>query len=262
MSHPNPEAAVRQFYRDPSVVAKYASIASEGLTPFEAALVRRAFAPGQRVLDVGCGGGREAVAMAREGLRVVAIDLIPEMVRAAAAHAAAQGTRLATLAGNATALPFRAGAFDGVAMLGQVIAYVPTRALRLAALSSAWQALRAGGILAMTTQNRRCHPKFRLYFGCVNRWRRLAHRWRLETRLGENDRWSDRDRPGPPVSGQRFFFHMYDLEEAVADLREAGFEVLVARARAELEAGREDPRLRRRDYLLGFLARRPGEGPA
>jgi hypothetical protein len=52
---------------------------------------------------------------------------------------------------------------------------------------------------------------------------------------------------------------MYDQDEAAADLREAGFEVLDGRARAEFEAGRADATLRRRDYLLGFVARRPAD---
>ena len=258
MRAPDLEAAVRRFYQDPGMVAGYTAIAREGLTPFEMALVRRSFVPGQRVLDVGCGGGREAVGMAREGLRVVAMDLIPEMARVAATFAASQGTRLAALAGNAIAPPFGRETFDGVAMLGQMIAYLPTRALRLTALRSAWQLLRPGGNLAMTTHNRRCHPKFQLFFALANRWRRLTRRLALGAGLGDYDRWSDRDRVGRPVSGLRVFFHMYDLDEAVADLQAAGFEVLDARSRAEFEAGREDSRPRRRDYLLGFVARRPG----
>ncbi len=260
MSDVDLEASVQRCYEDPAQVAAFAAISREGLAPFEAALVGRAFVPGRRVLDVGCGGGREAVPMARAGLRVIAMDLSHAMVRAAAAYAAAQGVALPALAGSATALPFREGAFDGVAMLGQVIAHVPGREARVAALRAAWRALRPGGLLAMTTHNHRCHWKLRLYFAWVNRWRRLRRALDSAGGLCDYDRWSpriSRARSRRPV-----FFHMYDLEEAVADLREAGFEVLLARARAELESGREDLRLRRRDYLLGFLARRPGEGPA
>ncbi|MBS1117565.1 MAG: hypothetical protein H6Q87_1949, partial [candidate division NC10 bacterium] len=75
--------------------------------------------------------------------------------------------------------------------------------------------------------------------------------------LGDYDRWStriSRTRASRPV-----FFHMYDLDEAAADLRDAGFEVLDGRARAEFEVGRVDTTLRRRDYLLGFVARRPAD---
>jgi len=50
---------------------------------------------------------------------------------------------------------------------------------------------------------------------------------------------------------------MYDLEEAIADLKAVGFEVLDARARAEFEAGCVDLALRERDYVLGFIAKRP-----
>lgn len=259
MSGPDLEAAVRRVYEDPAQVAAFSALAAEGLTPFETALVRQAFGPGQRVLDVGCGGGREAVPMTQGGLRVVAMDLSPVMARAAVNHAASQGVTLAALAGSAAALPVRPGSFDGVAMLGQVIAHVPGRAGRVEALRAAWRALRPGGTLAMTTHNRRCHWKFGLYFAVVNRWRRLARSLGVNGGLGDFDRWSARI--SRARTHRRTYFHMYDLQEACADLRAAGFEVLDARARGEFEAGRDDADLRRRDYLLGFLARRPAERP-
>jgi len=89
----------------------------------------------------------------------------------------------------------------------------------------------------------------------VNRWRRLMRKLGCGLDLGDYDRWSTRitrSKARRPV-----FFHMHDLDEATADLREAGFEVLDGRSRAEFEAGRVDAALRHRDYLLGFVARRP-----
>jgi hypothetical protein len=89
----------------------------------------------------------------------------------------------------------------------------------------------------------------------VNRWQRVLRWLGCGSDLGAYDRWSARI---SKVRGSRpVFFHMYDLDEAVADLREAGFDVLDGRARAEFERDREDVALRRRDYLLGFVARRP-----
>ncbi|HEV3449881.1 MAG TPA: class I SAM-dependent methyltransferase [Acidimicrobiia bacterium] len=50
-----------------------------------------ALAPGQRVLDVGCGPGRHALALAARGLRVTGVDASPEFVALAAAAAAREG---------------------------------------------------------------------------------------------------------------------------------------------------------------------------
>jgi SAM-dependent methyltransferase len=198
--------------------------------------------------------------MAQAGLRLIALDVSLAMVRAAADYATHRGVRLASVVASAAALPFRRTAFDGIALLGQVIAHVPGRDGRVAALREAWHALRPGGMLVMTTHNRGCHWKFRLYFGWMNRWRRVT-RWLGRDRgLGDYDRWTARI--SAVRGGQPVFFHMYDLEEATADLRAAGFDVLDARARAEFERGQEDETLRRRDYLLGFVARRPGGSPS
>jgi len=251
---PRLEARVRSAYEDPAQVSAFSAIADEGLTPFEAVLVRR-FVPGQRILDVGCGGGREAVPMAQAGFRLVAMDVSLAMVRAATAYASERGASMPVIAASLAALPFRGGAFDGIALLGQVIAHVAGRDGRVGALREAWRALRPGGTLVMTTHNRRCHWKFSLFFGWVNRWRRILRWLGHGSDLSDYDRWSARiikARGSRPV-----FFHMYDLDEAVADLREAGFDVLAGRGRAEFESGREDAELRRQDYLLGFVATRP-----
>lgn len=253
MSRSDLEVVVRRKYEDPAEVAEFAALAGQGLTRFEDALVG-VFSSGDLVLDVGCGGGREAAPMARRGIRVVALDFVPAMVRAARRYAAGQGVTVLPVVASVTALPFRDGAFDGVAMLGQVIAHVPDRAGRTGALRAVRQSLRPGGTLAMTTHNRRCHVKFRLYFAWVNVWRRILRGLGLLSTLGDYDRWTAR------ISGAGsqapVFFHMYDREEALVDLRQAGLTVLQAKSRAEFESGRDDPARRDRDYLLGFLASR------
>lgn len=249
------KASIRLKYEDPAEVSAYTALAEEGLAKFEAALVQQSFAPGQRVLDIGCGGGREAVPMSCLGFRVIGMDFIPAMVQAARTYAVSKGQKIAFLVGDLTMLPFREATFDGVAMLEQVIAFIPGRDRRVDALRSAWKALRPGGVLTMTTHNRDCHWKFRLYFAWANRVRRLARQLGYDGGLDDNDRWSvriSRARSRPKV-----FFHMYDRDEAITDLHAAGFEVLNARARAEYETDRDDPAIRVRDYLLGFIARRP-----
>ncbi len=59
--------------------------------PSELEIVERHVRPGGRLLDVGCGAGREAIGFARAGFRVVAIDLAPGMIEAARDHARREG---------------------------------------------------------------------------------------------------------------------------------------------------------------------------
>lgn len=79
---------------------------------------------GREILDVGCGRGRLAAALARRGARVAAID--PD---AAAVEAARRIVPLADVRqGTAEALPFADGSFDGVVMLNS-LHHVPGRDL-------------------------------------------------------------------------------------------------------------------------------------
>lgn len=55
------------------------------------ALLRAAFPPGSRLLELGCGTGDEALALHRLGYRIVATDVSPQMVATAQRKAAAEG---------------------------------------------------------------------------------------------------------------------------------------------------------------------------
>jgi SAM-dependent methyltransferase len=242
-------AAVRRMFADSAEVSFYSTLTAQGLNCIEEALVHRAFAPDQLVLDVGCGAGREAVPMAQHGIRVVAMDFVHEMVQATVANASAHSTGVIPLVGDVTVPPFREGSFDGAALLSDVIGHVPIRDDRIAALRSVWRLLRPGGLLAMVTSNRCCHWKFQLYFACVNRWRRLARQLGYDSGLEDFDRWTTRfTKGGWP---EPIFFHMYDRDEVIADLQAAKFDVLDTIAWTGFEAALDhSPR-------LGFLAQRP-----
>lgn len=71
-------------------------------------------APGARILDLGAGIGRHALALARMGHRVSAIDAAPQSVAAIGAAAAAEGLSVDVREGRMTDLPFADASFDHV----------------------------------------------------------------------------------------------------------------------------------------------------
>jgi SAM-dependent methyltransferase len=111
-------------------------------------------APGDRVLDLGCGGGRHAFAVYRKGAHVVALDHNADEVAAVrgmfaamdqAGEAPAGATALA-VRGDAYALPFADDSFDRI-IAAEVLEHLPEDTRAIAELQ---RVLRPGGLIAVT----------------------------------------------------------------------------------------------------------------
>jgi SAM-dependent methyltransferase len=110
--------------------------------------------PGDRVLDLGCGGGRHAFEVARRGGRVVAMDTDrDELNRVVATFAAMAeagelpaGASARAVLGDATRIPFGDGSFDKV-IAAEVLEHLPADQ---AAINEITRILRPGGIAAVT----------------------------------------------------------------------------------------------------------------
>lgn len=73
------------------------------------------FSDGNRIIDIGCGNGRNAVYMAGMGLRVTGLDISPELLELARANANEKevGHLCDFILGDITELPFDDNEFDG-----------------------------------------------------------------------------------------------------------------------------------------------------
>ncbi|MEU9603980.1 class I SAM-dependent methyltransferase [Streptomyces sp. NPDC048057] len=130
---------------------RYEQYVAPVMEPFVEALLEVAgLRPGLALIDVACGTGfvarSAAVRMAGGGSRVVGVDLVPGMLRTAAARAADDGVVVEWQEAEAGDLPYAAGAFD-VVLCQQGMQFFPDRG---AAVAEFARVLRPGGRVAAT----------------------------------------------------------------------------------------------------------------
>jgi SAM-dependent methyltransferase len=104
---------------------------------------------GSRVLDLACGAGRHAVALAAAGASVVGLDLSLPLLRSGQR----KGVKAELVRGDIRRLPLRAGGFDAVVNLFTSFGYFATDDEHLAALLEVARVLRPGGRFALDFLN-------------------------------------------------------------------------------------------------------------
>lgn len=149
---------------DPAELARFAAAASRwwdpdgemrplhDLNPVRLRYVERAGSlAGLAIADVGCGGGLLAEAMARQGARVVGLDLAAELIEVARLHAIEAGVaidyRVESAEQHARAA---AGGYDVVTCM-EMLEHVPDPQAIVAALATL---VRPGGHVFVSTLNR------------------------------------------------------------------------------------------------------------
>ena len=133
----------------------YSERLSQDATEREAAFVVRALGlrEGDRVLDLACGHGRHAVALAQRGMVVTGQDLNEDYLRTAEEDAARSGVEVETVHGDMRDIPFT-NEFDAVINMFTAFGYFDSEDEDVRVLKAVASSLKRQGQLLLDTINR------------------------------------------------------------------------------------------------------------
>jgi len=107
---------------------------------------------GARVLDAGCGAGRNSVLLSERGAQVTGLDIDPKALKVAASRCREHGVAVELVKGSVVKMPFLEGSFDAVVF--QNVLEHTTRSDQPQALREMMRVLRKGGVLFIQTPNK------------------------------------------------------------------------------------------------------------
>jgi SAM-dependent methyltransferase len=106
-------------------------------------------APGAKLLDVPCGGGRHAIGLAKQGYELTAVDISKQFLEAARTAAIAQNVNISWYEREMRDLPWSAE-FDGAYSFGNSFGYLAGEE-NDDFLRSIWSTLKSGGKFVLDT---------------------------------------------------------------------------------------------------------------
>ncbi len=205
---------VWDYVHDSTVAEAYdADLAGTPLLEADLKFVIHHLQRSSRVLDLGCGTGRAAIALSQAGHRVVGVDLSPSMLDVA--QRKAKDVPIDFLCGNIVDLSMlRDHSFDAAICLFSTLGMIAGRDARGQALREAFRVLRPGGKLLLHAHQLGHHL-------ATQGGRRLFMR-DMFRRLTKRDNSGDFPMPARPGS-PAWTMHVFTRREIVGLLRRAGF---------------------------------------
>ncbi len=241
------------YFHDPAVARNYdAALDGTPLLAIDQQFVLEHCRPPGKIVDLGSGTGRLAIALAQHGYQPLAVDLSPQMLKVLGDKAAPLGLTIPRVCANLVELDlFADQSFAHAACLFSTLGLIVGAEARRRVIAHVHRLLKPGGVFVLHVHNR----WFNVW---TSHGRTLLFKELLASWLGRGARG---DYEMPPHQGVgRLTMHLFTRREAVRLLRSAGFAIVAVRPLSLRADGRLPcpwwlGRLRSYGYLIA--ARKP-----
>ena len=206
----------RQNYLTENQVSSYSQedFVDSGLNREETLLLEKLPLTAGRLLVLGMGGGRDAIALARRGFQVVGADYIPAMVTQALKNAERGGVALEGVVQDLADIRMSAASFDAVILFAGMYSAIPGREGRIALLKRVRDILTPQGYFLCQFFYEEHHTSYRWA-----EWVRQAVAFVSQGYLTYE--------PGDALFGGREFLHFFNSqEELTGEFAAGGFQVV------------------------------------
>jgi ubiquinone/menaquinone biosynthesis C-methylase UbiE len=190
----------------------------------EEILLERHLEPGQRLLDVGCGSGREAIGFARAGLSVVGIDVAPAMIAVARERGRHAGLAIEFAVAEPLTWPAGDRRFDAIYFSPGIYSHIPGRDRRVHTLARLRDLLTPGGMIVVgpiLAPPLRMLSRSRL----VDALRRVGRGTGLKRLAEPGDHFYRGHALDRAPTAYRYIHRFGTIDEAEAEMAEAGLVV-------------------------------------
>jgi SAM-dependent methyltransferase len=214
--------ALWDYAHDPAFARVYdATLEGTPLLKFDREFVIEHCRPAGKIIDLGCGTGRLALALSQAGYQPIGVDLSLPMLSVLGEKAAALGLAVPCVCGNLVELGmFADESFDHAACLFSTLGLIVGAEARQRAVAHVHRLLKPGGVFVAHVHNR-----------WFNMWtaagRRLLYREILAAWLGRGAP-GDYEMPAHEGAGG-VMMHLFTRSEIVRLLQTAGFAIIEVR---------------------------------
>ena len=187
----------------------------KGLNEIEKNFLEKYKIKSGRLLVLGCGGGREAIALAKLGFEVVGVDFTAEILNKARKLAVAEKVKVAFQRQDISRLSLKESSFDYAILSSFLYSSIPIRRIRIGMLKNVRKILRPKGKFLLTLNFSR-PPKNRRLRYTIKKIIALLTLGNIHCQDGDS-----------AIQGDDFFcvlHNFYEPKELLEEINEAGLE--------------------------------------